>query len=437
MCLEHLSYQGGKHKGMSSTCCHLFLSVHLNSFILQLFVSRSLSFGPSTMARASNSMSNKDYAKVIRANKVSMLKEDFSMSLDDFANKHRSLLLDLLEKTRRVSKTSLSSAMLAEDNSLDHSECRHFASRVVEAFASARTIGKSMTSGKKTGPGMKALVEGLRQQRTPSRSPRSRSPTHAAPSSSATPSLPTASEAPTRLSKADAAKALGMSGYVASPAKTFHGVQVVSSCSSDAEHQEGEDNCSISKCLLPDTAIYWVDSHANALCRKFPGQPMQLARMTPGENGFGIAHFEADAGPAEEKQTDIPNLMFATAPSSDHKKLKRPAAAMKRPAAAPKAAPSPELTASSSEQEAVATEPPSAEAVGELPKQGYTVMYYKASGAYAIRETKLGKRQLFQITSKRKTQAQLLKIINAAKEKLKAGENVAAVRDWARNEASN
>ena len=437
MCLEHLSYQGGKHKGMSSTCCHLFLSVHLNSFILQLFVSRSLSFGPSTMARASNSMSNKDYAKVIRANKVSMLKEDFSMSLDDFANKHRSLLLDLLEKTRRVSKTSLSSAMLAEDNSLDHSECRHFASRVVEAFASARTIGKSMTSGKKTGPGMKALVEGLRQQRTPSRSPRSRSPTHAAPSSRATPSLPTASEAPTRLSKADAAKALGMSGYVASPAKTFHGVQVVSSCSSDAEHQEGEDNCSISKCLLPDTAIYWVDSHANALCRKFPGQPMQLARMTPGENGFGIAHFEADAGPAEEKQTDIPNLMFATAPSSDHKKLKRPAAAMKRPAAAPKAAPSPELTASSSEQEAVATEPPSAEAVGELPKQGYTVMYYKASGAYAIRETKLGKRQLFQITSKRKTQAQLLKIINAAKEKLKAGENVAAVRNWARNEASN
>ena len=233
MCLEHLSYQGGKkHKGMSSTCCHLFLSVHLNSFILQLFVSRSLSFGPSTMARASNSMSNKDYAKVIRANKVSVLKEDFSMSLDDFANKHRSLLLDLLEKTGRVSKTSLSSAMLAEDNSLDHSECRHFASRVVEAFASARTIGKSTTSGKKTGPGMKALVEGLRQQRTPSRSPRSRSPTHAAPSSSATPSLPTASEAPTRLSKADAAKALGMSGYVASPAKTFHGVQAVSSCSS-------------------------------------------------------------------------------------------------------------------------------------------------------------------------------------------------------------
>lgn len=396
------------------------------------------------MARASNCMSNRDYQKVIRANRVSVLQDDLSITLDAFMQKHRALLVDLSERTRRVSKASLASALLAEDSSQDHAECRQFASRVVDAFSAARAASKSMTSGKKTGPGLKALVEALRQGSSSTPPCTSSQP---ATSSSARP-LPIASgvtAVPKRLSKADAAKALGMSGQIASsPVKASQTFSIYSSEAAESgaetpvKTEDQKSNDQEIPCVA--SATYWVDSFQNTLCRKFPGQGVQVATMSIGENGFGIANFEALGGaPGESRQTEIPNLMIA-AVKSDKKNLpkKRPAAAMKKPAASSDVPP-PVASGSSSEGEAAIDNMEPGSAVANQPnvEQNYTVMFYKASGAYAVRETRLGKRQLFQISSKKKSKSQLLKIITQAKQKLLAGEDSQSVKDWAKSEAAN
>ena len=43
-------------------------------------------------ARASNSLSKQEYEKIVRANKVSVLKADLSLTLDELACKYAGLL---------------------------------------------------------------------------------------------------------------------------------------------------------------------------------------------------------------------------------------------------------------------------------------------------------------------------------------------------------
>ena len=124
--------------------------------------------------RASNSLSKQEYEKICRANKVSVLKADLSMTLDELACKHAGLLQDLLDKTARVSKTSLFEALLAANEGNDPQDSKHFAGRIVEAVSAGRQMSKSMTSGKKTPVGLKVVVDALKKwssTRTPSKSP--------------------------------------------------------------------------------------------------------------------------------------------------------------------------------------------------------------------------------------------------------------------------
>jgi hypothetical protein len=62
-------------------------------------------------------------------------------------------------------------------------------------------------------------------------------------------------------------------------------------------------------------------------------------------------------------------------------------------------------------------------------------MKYK-TGAVAIRESKLGKRQLFQILNRGKSTKQLVAILEAAREKLLSGQAVQQVKQWAQAEAA-
>ena len=98
-------------------------------------------------ARASNSLSKQEYEKIVRANKVSVLKADLSLTLDGLACKYAGLLKDLLDKTARN-----------EGN--DPQASKHFAGRIVEAVSAE--ANKSMTSGKKTSAGLKGVVDALK-----------------------------------------------------------------------------------------------------------------------------------------------------------------------------------------------------------------------------------------------------------------------------------
>ena len=84
----------------------------------------------------------------------------------------------------------------------------------------------------------------------------------------------------------------------------------------------------ISSVVASLAATYWVDSTKPALRRKFPRPCM--GTMHPGEHGFAVAKFSAFEGrPAEEKQTEIPNLLLQV-----HFVSKKPATRVKKQPAA-------------------------------------------------------------------------------------------------------
>ena len=69
---------------------------------------------------------------------MSVLKAELSLTLDELACKYAGLLKDLLDKTARVSKKSLSEALVAGNESNDPQDSKHFAGRIVGAEAGNR-----------------------------------------------------------------------------------------------------------------------------------------------------------------------------------------------------------------------------------------------------------------------------------------------------------
>ena len=118
-------------------------------------------------------------------------------------------------------------------------------------------------------------------------------------------------------------------------------------------------------------------------------------------------------------------------------RLKRPAAALepdKTVAVAPEAASVHSEESSVSGGDKKSDHGVAAPAVTPF-EMGYSIMTYAATGAVAIRETKLGKKQLFQIRNQKKSHAELKGIVEKAKEKLLQGQPVEQVRLWAKEQA--
>ena len=162
-------------------------------------------------ARASNSLSKQEYEKIVRANKVSVLKADLSLTLDELASKYSGLLKDLLDKTARVSKTSLCEALVAANEGNDPQDSKHFAGRIVEAVSAGRQMSKSMTTGKKTSVGFKIVAP----SRSPESMPVEKNFDNEPLQPRAVPTLPTSSASSSRrLTREEAAKALGLTSGV-------------------------------------------------------------------------------------------------------------------------------------------------------------------------------------------------------------------------------
>ena len=410
----------------------------VGTYVLAAQCSRQVGFSFAMAGRASNSLSKQEYEKIVRANKVSVLKADLSLTLDELASKYAGLLKDLLDKTARVSKNSLCEALLAANESNDPQDPKHFAGRIVEAVSAGRQLAKSMTSGKKTSVGLKVVVDALKKWsscRTPSRSPDSMPIEQNFDKESsqprAVPTLPTSSASSSkRLSREEVAKSLGLTSEVSC------GLEAASASPASVHGSSSEETPvpASASAVTPLAATYWVDSTKPALCRKFPGHAVQVATMHPGDHGFAVAKFSANGGqPAEEKQTEIPNLLL-------HEKIvgKKPATNVKkRPAAVLEAAP--EAASEHSEQSLEAASVHSDKGVAAPAAtpvdMGYSIMTYTATGAVAIRETKLGKRQLFQIRNPKKSIAQLKAILEKAKKKLLQGEPAEQVKLWAKEQA--
>ena len=372
---------------------------------------------------------------------MSVLKADLSLTLDDLACKYGGLLKDLLDKTARVSKNSLCEALVAANEGNDPQDSKHFAGRIVEAVSAGRQLSKSMTSGKKTSVGLKVVVDALKKwstTRTPSRSPDSMPIENNFEKESspprAVPTLPTSSASSSRrLSKEEVARSLGLTSEVSC------GLEAASASPASVHGSSSEETpvpASSASAVAPLAATYWVDSTKPALCRKFPGHAVQVATMHPGDHGFAVAKFSASGGqPAEEKQTEIPNLLLhdkivGKKPATKVKNLKRPAAVLEAGSEAAS-----EHSEQSSEAASVHSDKGVAAPAATPIDMGYSIMTYASTGAVAIRETKLGKRQLFQIRNPKKSIAQLKAILEKAKKKLLQGEPAEQVKLWAKEQA--
>ena len=220
--------------------------------------------------RASNTLSKQEYEKIVRANKVSVLKADLSLTLDDLACKYGGLLKDLLDKTAIVSKNSLCEALVAANEGNDPQDSKHFAGRIVEAVSAGRQLSKSMTSGKKTSVGLKIVVDALKKwstTRTPSRSPDSMPIEKNFEQESkprAVPTLPTSSASSSRrLTREEAAKALGLTSGVEETAMSYD-MEAASDSPASVHGSSSEENTgaapATSSAVASLAATYWVDS---------------------------------------------------------------------------------------------------------------------------------------------------------------------------------
>ena len=217
-----------------------------------------------------------------------------------------------------MSKTSLSEALVAANEGNDPQDSKHFAGRIVEAVSAGRQMSKSITSGKKTSVGLKVVVDALKKWsstcRTPSRSPDSM-PVESSQQPMVVPTLPLSSASSSkRLSRAEAAKALGLTSDVEESGVSC-GLEAASVSPANVHGSRSEESTpggpAGSSAVASLAATYWVDSTKPALCRKFPGHAVQLATMHPGDHGFAVAKFSASGGqPAEEKHSEIPNLLL-------------------------------------------------------------------------------------------------------------------------------
>lgn len=394
--------------------------------------------------RAANTCSAADYEKCILGNKTSVLRSDLSKTLEEFCEKHGGLIVDLLSRTPRISKALLTAALLSVEGQ-DVNDVKSFASKVVEVVSTARALSKSWTTGKKTGTHMSKVVKAILQWShsplpvhresprdsapgTPPRSlPKKRlhgktSPIHAKQLFHEVDDSP-----PVRkLSRTEVMAQLGLSSSHEPAGNAIVAAEVEAISSTDSEQMIPVAGSSTEKKASPSThgtKTFWVNSAIPCLMRSCNGK-VEQASMKAGPDGFAIAVFQE---PFEEKVTEIPNLNLQLAKTTPV--LKKPAvckeAPQKKPAASMSASGS-----GSDESGAMAAEPSAAPVT-----MGYNFMTYP-TGAVAIRETKLGKRQLFQIMNRSKSHEQLVAILEEAKQKLLAGEPAEQVKAWAKGRAA-
>lgn len=400
------------------------------------------------MGRAANTCSAEDYEKCLLGNKTSVLRSDLSKPLDEFCEKHGALIVDLLGKTPRISKAMLSAALLSLEGQ-DASDARSFAGKVVEVVSTARALSKSWTTGKKTSAHMSQVVRAILQwsqsplpvQREPSKSPRDNAPgtpTRTLPKKrlhsktspiQAKQLFHEVAESPPlrKLSKSEVMAQLGLVSGNEPPGSAMVAAEVEAISSTESEGMVPVAGSSTDKKpVAPSTdssQTFWINSAIPCLMRSNNGK-VEQASMKAGPHGFAIAVFEQ---PFEEKLTEIPNLNLVNAGTTPP--LKKPASCkrttQKRPATAMSS-----NASGSDENSVMADEAPTA--TGTM---GYNFMTYP-TGAVAIRETKLGKRQLFQIMNRSKSHQQLCEIMEQARQMLLAGEAAEKVKLWAKGQAA-
>ena len=339
-------------------------------------------------------------------------------------------LIDLLKVTARptqsILKAAASSVFAVSPETADA-----FAGRMCKSISYCRQKEKSAQSGEKLHSAVRKVILALRgkagaNEVSPA-SARASSPVEAPAMSSAqeaSASSKKRSRSPPRTRESIFLE-LGLTPPKGSskPLLVFSPAVSIDSSVQVASSQEGplpsSEAASSSRQSNDKVAVY-VDNSTLELVRAHAGKDAQRYPLEVGPEGFAVAKVDGATVP-----TEVPNLLLKKGPLPPTTgALKKPAAALKRPAAAPSMPEAGERAAEHSNSE------------GSEPhrKNEYSKMFYKASGAFAIRQKFFAKSQIFQLKSHTLSKDQVSDIADQAVARLHAGQSEDQVKQWARSQ---
>ena len=365
-------------------------------------------------------------AAVFRGSLKALNLEDFLLlDMDSLVDRFKTLMLLVLKLTPKPIASVLAAA--AQDCfELKPEEAKLFGDRLAGAFSYCRKKGKSTASGKKLPPSASAVISAMScgsaghgqlcRRRAGGRGDSSSPPkdSFGSCSSSSSSSLARAS------TRADILNSYGF------PAAAAHKIPVCSSevlnmfSSQEAQEPKPKQKASDATSSSSQSIVQYLDSALGVLVRVQAGQVVAKAEMAPGPNGFAIGKFP---GEAIEHESELPNLYIRTATLEPGCK--------KRPASS-------QLQKQKHRQQQHKEGPPPAVAaapvlVEDQPPQ-CSKMYYKNTGAWAIRQRFFNKQQILQIKSDDLGKEELESIIDEALLKLAGGMGEAEVKAWAKSQ---
>lgn len=317
-----------------------FVFSQAKEYMLQPFLSQALGqlcvtmSGQGKLGRASTSCSQEDVNKLLRENCTSLGDGYKDTNFAMVVASYESFLLALLSKTPRVNRTLLQTAVLKTFEGTSVDEAKYFGRQLASALVECRSKKKSTTSGAKTHPAVKRVMDAMSKwdHLEPS------SHQVAAPKRSfSQASLPVAAAAQSASSsKAEASSSSKVNPYelygVSPPSKRRAMKSQVFAV--DSSSQEGNASPVADMEVAPehengDTAavlLQFFDQEKGVMKRQLANGETLEAQCVPGDKGFLLYQF----GNEEQCESDTPNLALHIV----SKPMKRPAsAALKKPAA--------------------------------------------------------------------------------------------------------
>ena len=316
--------------------------------MLQPFLSQALSplvcvtmSGQGKLGRASSSCSQEDVNKLLRENCASLGDGYKDTNFAMVVASYESFLLALLSKTPRVNKTLVQSAAMKTFEGISVDEAKYFSRQLTSALVECRSKKKSTTSGTKTHPAVKRVMEAMsawdhmeppsEQVAAPKRSF----------SQAALPltTQPASSKAEASSSKAEASSSSKVNPYelygVSPPSKRK--AMKLQVFAVDSSSQEGNGSPVADMEVAPEhdksdaaVLLQFFDQEKGVMKRQLANGETLEAKCVPGDNGFLLYRF----GNEEQCESDTPNLALHIVSKPMPKTLlKKPGMKMKKPAA--------------------------------------------------------------------------------------------------------
>lgn len=400
--------------------------------------------------RARNTASPEEIAAVLKGSLSSLdQKQYLQVDLDNVVEAYQDVIVLLLKLTQRMTVSVLASAASLSFE-VTAQEANAWARSICSAVSHCQSKRRSCSSGKKLPPAVFRVVQALQEVTSPRPPPLTSRASRCSSSSNQSIDLTKKekqgrSRSPVR--RDEILALYGAGGKVGAKPVLPLGEDEVFILSSQETDCPASASVGSTSQQLATRYVQYVDPLAKALVRVADGKLIATAKMSPGPDGFARGVFP---GETEEHCTDMPNLYLLPPVIK-----KKPAAAVRKKPAVLHPVPSEEEAedeqAPDNIEEDEHTDPGHRETQEDgfspeeatllkssgqrKPELKYVKMYYKNSGAWAVRQGFCAKKQLFQIKNPNKTKDQLEKIVDAALLKLSGGMLEEAVKTWARDAA--